>query len=84
VLNGGEGKECCVGNAWADTFLFTTLSHSGNSQANADVIPDFQSVKDVINVSALDAMDNNAIANDAFVGIASLAVSGMAGQLRRY
>ncbi|HWL56778.1 MAG TPA: calcium-binding protein [Paracoccus sp. (in: a-proteobacteria)] len=63
-LVGGAGKDVLTGGAGADTFIFNTIQESGKGAAR-DVIADFVSGVDTIQLSAIDA--NSTIAgNQAF------------------
>jgi len=63
-LVGGAGKDMLTGGVGADTFVFNTLQESGKG-ATRDVITDFVSGVDTLQLSAIDA--NTTIAgNQAF------------------
>ena len=52
VLNGGAGQDNLAGGAGADTFVFSALSDT--AVAHSDLITDFTSGQDRIDVSAID------------------------------
>ena len=79
MLDGGAGRDMLEGGAGADVFRFTSASDSPAS--GGDMIRDFQSGLDRIDLSAIDANRNTA-ADDAFTLIGSNAFSGRAGELR--
>ena len=81
TINGGAGRDTLTGNAGSDTFLFSALSDSGVGGALRDVITDFLSGTDRIDLSALDA-NAAALGNQAFTMINTAAFGGVAGQLR--
>jgi Ca2+-binding RTX toxin-like protein len=81
VLTGGSGRDILTGGAGNDTFDFNHLYEIGTSPTTRDVITDFASGQDMIDLSTLDA-NTATIANDAFTGfIASGASFTAAGQL---
>jgi Ca2+-binding RTX toxin-like protein len=53
TLTGGEGKDALSGGAGKDVFVFTTESDSGATKAERDVIKDFKSGDDKIDLSQL-------------------------------
>jgi Ca2+-binding RTX toxin-like protein len=75
VLIGGNGKDTMTGGAGQDTFVFTALSNS--PVASPDVITDFVSGQDRIDVSAIDA--NTAVAGIQLFHLG--ATSGHAGDI---
>ncbi|MDD0844867.1 calcium-binding protein [Pseudomonas sp. Gutcm_11s] len=81
-LIGGAGKDSLNGGAGNDIFDFNTLSEIGLTSTNWDIITDFISGSDRIDLSTLDA--NTATAdNDAFTAIInSTAAFTQAGQLK--
>ncbi|HTU11687.1 MAG TPA: calcium-binding protein [Allosphingosinicella sp.] len=87
-LSGGLGADTLLGGSGGDTFVFggtgdsRTLSmRSDGGKLRPDMIGDFLSGTDRIDLSAIDA--NRATgANDAFAFIGTAAFGGMAGQLR--
>ena len=79
TLIANQGANRLTGNGGADTFRWTSASHS--SSAAVDTITDFQSGSDRIDLSFLDA-DSRSPADDSFRWIGSGAFSGSAGELR--
>lgn len=81
-LVGGAGRDVLTGGTEADSFDFAARSDSGTSTATRDVITDFEDVRDVINLAAIDA-DSTHAGNDAFrfIGMHA-AFTGDAGELR--
>ncbi|MEI7796490.1 MAG: M10 family metallopeptidase C-terminal domain-containing protein, partial [Methylococcaceae bacterium] len=77
-LNGGAGKDVLTGGSEADTFVFSTVTATGDS----NTITDFTTTVDKIDLSAIDA--NAVVANDqAFTLLAAGATAfTAAGQLR--
>jgi Ca2+-binding RTX toxin-like protein len=55
TLAGGFGLDTLEGGAGADSFVFNLIGDSGATAATADVINDFVSGTDKINLSAIDA-----------------------------
>ncbi len=81
MLTGGGGSDTLTGGAAADRFDFDTLSDIGQGSLR-DVITDFLSGSDKVDLSTLDA-NASTMANDAFSFIGSSAFgSNAAGQLR--
>jgi Ca2+-binding RTX toxin-like protein len=80
VLDGGAGEDGLLGGEGADTFRFTSVSDSAAGY-EADLIFDFVSGEDRIDVSRIDANALTAV-NDAFTWIENNAFSGKAGELR--
>ena len=78
-IDGGRGKDTMVGGTEKDTFDFNTKNDSGTGHAR-DVILDFTSNKDVIDLSDIDAKAGHG--NQAFHYIGDLAFSGHKGELR--
>lgn len=79
VMTGGAGRDVMTGGASADTFVFAALLDSRGSLA--DVITDFRSGVDKIDVRGIDA--NTARAGDqAFAFLATADFSNRAGELR--
>lgn len=64
-LHGGEGKDILVGGSGLDVFDFTSLNDSGVSKRIADVITDFTTGDDLIDLSQIDA-NPNLFGNQAF------------------
>ena len=87
-LNGDAGSDLQEGGAGADIFVFTAASHSKDSaprsdgkKSLADVLGDFVSGTDRIDLSAIDAVAGTP-ADDAFAFIGAAAFTGQAGELR--
>ncbi|HEX8224311.1 MAG TPA: calcium-binding protein [Allosphingosinicella sp.] len=80
LIVGGGGADSLTGGAGADTFRYDAAS---DSIGLADLIGDFQSGLDRIDLSRIDA-DANSDGNQAFTWIGSNAFSGSAGELRTY
>lgn len=88
VLNGLMGTDREEGGAGADIFAFSAALHSvdyllrsDGKKATADVLVDFTSGTDKIDLSAIDANAGTA-ADDAFTFIGTAAFTHQAGQLR--
>lgn len=90
ILNGGNGNDLLIGSAGRDTmnggagndvFRFNAnIAEIGNTLTTNDIIQNFVSGEDVIDLSAIDA--NTSVAgNQAFTYIGSAAFTGL-GQLR--
>ena len=83
VITGALGQDTLTGNAGVDTFVFQRIDDTGNTQASADRITDFQSAQgDKIDLSGIDA-DISTLADDAFVFIGSSAFTS-AAQVRSF
>lgn len=79
VLNGGAGTDILVGGAGADRFVFRSATQAGIGTAR-DVIEDFESGVDMIDLSAIDA-NVRAKGNQAFGENLVMGFSESAGQL---
>jgi Ca2+-binding RTX toxin-like protein len=80
LIFGGGGADALTGGAGADTFRYDATS---DSFGLSDLIGDFQSGLDKIDLSRIDA--NTGTAGDqAFTWIGAGAFSGAAGELRTY
>ncbi len=66
TLIGGAGKDTLSGGSGSDRFIFKSASESSTGATSADVITDFTTGSDRINLSAIDAFDPSS-ANDTFV-----------------
>lgn len=91
-LTGGPGSDILIGGGGSDTFVFVSLSDSGTGAQLAcgestkesmarDLLEDFVSGTDRIDLNAIDAIDASTI-DDAFIFIGSEAFSETAGELR--
>lgn len=80
-LTGNAGRDLLTGGGGADSFRFNA-GDSGSSQADADVITDFTSGEDKIDLAAIDADTTTAGTDQRFVFIGSEAFQKVAGQLR--
>jgi serralysin len=87
-LNGGEGGDREEGGAGADIFVFSAAGHSMDYALRSDgkkfmpdVLSDFASGTDRIDLSAIDAVAGTA-GDDAFTFIGAGAFTHQAGQLR--
>ncbi len=81
TLVGGGGADSLAGSGGADTFRYHSATDSAPGQA--DLIGDFKSGLDKIDLSRVDA-NSAAAGNQAFSWIGAAAFSGVAGQLRTY
>ncbi len=81
VLIGGGGADSLAGQAGADIFRYNSASDSASGLA--DLIGDFQSGLDRIDLSRVDA-NSNADGDQAFSWIGSNAFGNVAGELRTY
>lgn len=80
TLNGEAGRDTLTGSAGADTFVLSSLSDSGLGSL-ADLIADFTSGTDKIDLSSLDA-DSATGGDQAFNWLGTTAFSNVAAQLR--
>jgi Ca2+-binding RTX toxin-like protein len=83
TLNGGAGADLLIGGAGNDRFVFSNASDIGLAAGSRDVISDFTSGQDKIDLSGIDA--NTITAGDqAFSGplLGGSGVFSSAGQLR--
>ncbi len=55
MFHGGAGKDVHTGRQGADTFIFTAISDTANSQKRCDVITDMKHGEDLIDLRAIDA-----------------------------
>ncbi len=70
TINGGDSRDVMTGGAGSDRFLFLSTSNAGNSVSSRDVITDFVSGSDKIDVSAIDNNVNTS-GNGAFTFLAT-------------
>jgi serralysin len=87
-LEGGLGNDWLAGGSGADLFVFSSLADSRLTALRSDgfkilpdLITDFASGEDRIDLSGIDAIEGTA-AKDAFTFIGTAAFSGHAGELR--
>ena len=78
TLDGGAGQDFLTGGGGADTFRFTA---AGDSAGAGDIITDFVSGTDKIDLTLIDA-DGATAGDQAFTSIGNAAFSNQAGQLR--
>lgn len=78
ILNGGLGDDILTGGLGSDTFVFTQRDSLGTA---SDMITDFQSGIDHIDLSAIDA-DTLTLGDQAFIFIDRAAFSNVSGELR--
>ena len=82
-LNGGAGADILTGGKGTDTFVFRSAAEIGRAGAAHDRITDFETGRDRIDLSALDA--NGAAPGDSFILLAKgKGFTGEAGELRWY
>jgi len=80
-LIGGAGADILTGGSERDTFVFSSAAHIGLTAGRHDVITDFLSGTDLMDLAAVDA--NTLLAGDqAFRYVGAAAFSGIAGELR--
>lgn len=81
TLTGGQSRDELTGGTGVDVFVLVLTSDSGTTAALRDLITDFASGIDKVDLSLLDA---NALlgGNQAFSFIGSAAFTGTSGQLR--
>jgi serralysin len=95
TLNGEGGADAIYGNSGADTmtggddtlrdrFIYFNSSESGVGSGNRDIITDFTSGEDRIEISRFDANSVGGGGNDVFDFVANAAFSNTAGELRYY
>jgi serralysin len=82
TLIGSLGADTLVGGSGNDHFVFVRQKDSGRTVATSDLITDFRSQEDVIDLVGVDAVTTNGVSNDAFTFIGTAAFSNVAGQLR--
>ena len=80
-LVGGAGRDRLTGGTEADVFIFGATSDTGKTVKTRDVITDFRSGVDDIDLRGIDA-DTGTVGNQAFSFIGGTAFGGVAGELR--
>jgi hypothetical protein len=83
TITGAAGADTLNGGKGADTFVYLSVADSGVTAATRDIIEDFVSGTDEIDLSAIDAIAGTS-SNDTFVllGADGAAFTGAAGELR--
>jgi Ca2+-binding RTX toxin-like protein len=81
AINGGAGADTMTGAAGADRFVFSSAADIGNAVNARDIIRDFTSGTDKLDLSAVDGNRNQA-GVQGFTYIGASAFSNVAGQLR--
>lgn len=83
LLVGGAGRDTLTGSSGKDIFDFNSLTESGLTSGNRDIITDFIRGQDKIDLRTIDANMATSTVNDAFTGlISSSATFTKAGQLK--
>lgn len=84
-LTGGAGRDIVTGDAGNDVFIFGAVNETGRTATTRDVITDFESGVDRIDLSGMDANTAQA-GNQAFTFLATegAAFTGARGQLQWY
>ncbi len=80
-LNGALGADQLTGGSGCDTFVFNSVADIGLTPGSYDIITDFVSQVDKINLVNIDA-NLNVAGDQAFRYVAAAAFSGIAGELR--
>ncbi|MEB3317570.1 MAG: calcium-binding protein [Cyanobacteriota bacterium] len=80
-LVGGLGADQLTGGSGADTFVFNSAAEIGITPGRCDLITDFVSLVDKIDLFAIDA-NSTLVGNQAFIYVGATAFSGRAGELR--
>ena len=80
-LIGGLGADQLTGGSGCDTFVFNSAEEIGLAPGSYDIITDFASQVDKINLVNIDA-NLNVAGDQAFRYVAAAAFSGVAGELR--
>lgn len=94
ILNGETGADAIYGNAGVDSmtggddtlrdrFIYFNMSETGTGGGNRDIITDFTSTEDRIEISRFDA-DTTTGGNQAFTFVGTAGFSGTAGELRYF
>ena len=74
TLVGGAGRDVLIGGAGADTFRFTSMADLGKAAGARDILRDFQTGVDKIDLSLIDPIAGGA--DDAFVFSAGQGFTG--------
>ena len=80
MLTGGLGRDTLTGDAGSDVFDFNALNESAVGAGNRDVITDFQSGLDDIDLTGIDANTGRS-GDQGFRFIGTKGFSGKAGEL---
>jgi Ca2+-binding RTX toxin-like protein len=81
LINGNGGQDHLWGHGGGDFFVWGSTSHTGTSEATADLVMDFDSAQgDRIVISGIDA-DVYTAGNQAFTFIGTNAFSGTPGEI---
>ena len=80
-LIGGLGADQLTGGSSCDTFIFNSIAEIGLEAGKHDVITDFVSLVDKIDLVNIDA-NSDLTGDQAFVYVGAAAFSGVAGELR--
>jgi len=80
-LIGGLGADQLTGGRGCDVFIFNSVGELGLAPGSRDIITDFVSQVDKIDLFYLDA-DLNTAGNQSFLYIGAAAFAGLAGELR--
>lgn len=80
ILAGGLGKDVLTGGTEADVFDFDSTAETGRTAATRDVITDFDTGIDKIDLATIDARTNIA-GNQKFTFLGTGAFTGVSGQL---
>ncbi len=85
LLNGGAGRDVMTGGTDRDIFDFNSVPETGKTTSTRDVITDFKSGEDKLDLSGIDASMRSS-GDQAFRFIASAGgpFSGAAGELRYF
>ena len=80
-LLGGLGADQLTGGSGKDLFVFSSIADIGLAQGRTDIITDFVSQVDKIDLFDIDA-NANLTGNQAFIYVGAATFSGVAGELR--
>lgn len=80
-LIGGLGADQLTGGSGSDCFVFNSVAEIGLAAGRYDVITDFVSQVDKIDLFNIDA-NSNLAGDQAFIYVGAAAFSGVAGELR--